>query len=325
MKLRHRWKRALWAWMSTAVVCAVYATGNRVQTAYAQARSPQQNKQQTALQGTMTIEKIDSLCSKAQTIADTVKPTLIRYGAYVQGVLPLHNAAFGQLSYLPSEVPNCCADNYTAPLTLGASVGGLFELPLLERFGFAGRVGASFVAPTFVAESVVPSGANADPLTLRYTLQTQLLALNADALAWYRPLHWLTVYGGVGASVFAGRSFRQSLEVSSDNEEFRQQASAIAPNTGTLQGSSLLPSVTVGVSYELPVNAQGTMLAALEVFYTAHLGSMASGLVSRMNGSATGEGSWSINALRAGISLRFAPSRSTPMSALERNPFGLSL
>jgi len=317
MKLQHRWKRTLWAWMSTAVVCAVSATGNRVKIAHAQAHSPQQNKQQTALQGTMTIEKIDSLCSKAQTVADTVQPTFVRYGAYMQGVLPIHNAAFGQLAYLPSAAPNCCADNYTAPLTLGASIGGLFELPLWERFGLAGRVGASFVAPTFVAESVVPSGANADPLTLRYTLQTQLLALNADALAWYRPLYWLTVYGGVGASAFAGRSFRQSLEVSSDNEEFRKQASAIAPNTGTLEGSSLLPSITAGLSYELPVNAQGTVLAALEVFYTAHLGSMASGLVSRVSGNAEGEGSWFMNTLRAGISLRFAPARSTPMSEVE--------
>jgi outer membrane protein OmpA-like peptidoglycan-associated protein len=250
-----------------------------------------------------------------------------RYGLFVQGGIVLHTAAFDNLP----PVRSCCGGLYGSAVG-NVLQGGIFgEIPFGERVGIAlrGGVAAWQYIPSqqvlFSQEQDDFGFANSVPtrLRIRYETAPQLLFVQPDALLFYRLQAW-QIYAGASATVFYIQrryEFRETLIGRIPENDTRPIPDVVFTQTGTDRiissgnvDSLRVPAfgVTLGISYELPLNSERTVLLGLEAFGTLGISNLLSS-----NEQTTPNRSWQASSVRLGASLRFAPVAPAPPTPSE--------
>ncbi len=248
---------------------------------------------------------ISSFATLSAQVADS---TAIRFGIGGAYLWNQHRANFDTIPGIAS----CCRQKYGGATSQGFGVSAFAEYPVAKlgefaTFSVSGRVsyfsglGANLFA---LQQARVAQMATA---TFRHELETSLSAITFEPMAVLRLFKWMTISAGVQVGTFIQRNYQYRERIIEPNDityangetVFNGTASTI-PNTSPLQ-----LALVGGVSYELPVNRQGTVLPTLEAFYTFPLTSPVNGV------------DWRIASLRLGASLRFSPYRTTEQTPQE--------
>lgn len=240
--------------------------------------------------------------------------TTMRYGGWLQGSYDLHSANFSKFT----DVGFCCPSDFGAQSGIGLRLGGMFEiapLPSLSkdllidlRLGF-GYTSAAFTTTEQTLFNDPSNGANeAVEASFDYIIAPTWMSASVDVLPTYRITSGLAAHLGVrGAFVFSD-DYEQTEKVS---DAFADQGFVFTDTdspernlaSGPIPGMSTMAwSLVAGLSWEFPLNAEGTVFLAPELFASLGLNDV-SNAVSHADGTA---GSWSMTSVIGGISLRFS-------------------
>ncbi len=254
-----------------------------------------------------------SPCDTIQRVVvkDTVHPSLMRFGTAFDYVIPFVSARF---TGLPG-VPSCCPE-YSPLSASGFDVGVFGEIPMLPALSVGARLGLSSFSMNFAQRQnvLLANPANiASPLSvpLLYSLATSFSVLSIEPYLVYRPIAMLGVHVGVGFSTFLSGTYRQSERLDTTGLTFSTLRSERNVLSGVMSNlASILPSVRLGASYEIPLGERGQWLIAPEASFALSLGNV----VNSLQGA---NASWTMSAARVGVSVRYSPERTTPLSTEE--------
>ncbi len=241
--------------------------------------------------------------------------SLMRLGFWGHGSAQQHSSRFLWLR----DKQEFTDQELLRPLSLGLAsnpvgwnAGVVAEFPLADfgngaSLGMAARVGVSAFSATFLGRSEPTRIGRMDtPEPIEYTIAPNLLALTAEPLLSLRLAdNRLSIMAGAQIS----RIIRERTTIqrgfpttSSVLPEIRAQIEA--SEAASIGAPPIVPSIMGGLSWEIPLTANGALLLVPEVFYVIGLQNIANNLD---NGGAAA--SWRVNALRAGLSLKFAPEK----------------
>ncbi len=231
--------------------------------------------------------------SEAQSSSDTLRP---RYGFFAGVGLNLHSAAFSKLP----GVPNCCP-KFESGSGFGPLFGLLYETPVADdmligfRAGYSNRSGLlSDIEETTVI-------VNLQPVTgeFEHTIDAGLAVLFLEPTFSYQVSDNLFATIGVAAGTYIQKSFRQKEEI------VKPAKTGVFPGTqsrvrneisGDIDEMTQLDlAVSAGVSYELPLNKDGTLLLAPELKFYYGITNVVSSL------------DWKISSVSAGVAIKYTP------------------
>ncbi len=181
--------------------------------------------------------------------------------------------------------------------SFGWSVGGLVELPISEILGLSIRGAITQVGVTLTAKgnrlALGPDFATLQLPSLKYyTIEPDIIIRPFDGLCLY-----LGTQFGVTNDKRAKRTWVLGT-VSTREFQFANLADMVIGLSG-------------GIGYELPLDQKKQWLCTFEIFYTQSLSSLVQDvrtLTDTPFGRTFTKGSWGLTTLRAGVSLRYAPS-----------------
>ncbi len=248
-----------------------------------------------------------AFCGCPALSAQVADSTAIRFGIGGSFLLNQHKANFETIPGIAS----CCRQQYGGAVSQGFGVSAFAEYPVVKladfaTFSLSGRVSyfSGLGARLTAQEKIQVQMATA---TVQHELTMTMTSLTVEPMAVLRLLKWLTVSAGVQLGTYLQRNYQYQeriLEPSditySDGTTVFNGASGAIPNV-----SFLHLALVGGISYELPINREGTVLPTLEAYYTFPLTSPVNGV------------DWRIASLRVGASLRFSPYRTTEQTSQE--------
>jgi outer membrane protein OmpA-like peptidoglycan-associated protein/opacity protein-like surface antigen len=273
------------AWILALLVALPLLPHNTHTTALAQTPPPSSAKPDTVDASALKLNFLEDI------MADADKPLYIRYGIFGGITMNLHNANFSDFAnYVIESNPIPSGLGKTGTNIISYSFGGLFEYPIIDRFGFAVRASFSNVGG-FVLQGqenyyvANPSGGGFSLPILHTLTINNLLLLAGEPYLTYRILDGMTVYAGARIGYFLNPSYVYEQKISPD--------ASVRFLGGTANGTvwnhreGLIPEVNAlnaglmaGLSYEIPLDpGVGKWLAAVEGFYTFGLTKVANGLV----------------------------------------------
>ncbi len=216
------------------------------------------------------------------------------------------------------------------------SAGALGEIPVWESdnalggtsVGVAARLGAQTFGATFTSSlNNVPIAGLPALGAMDFTLQTNALFLNAEPLLqWKFAQNRVAIMAGMQfASLFRettaqSRRLRASQPIPPEIRQPIEDSVSALLGSGVF-GRPIVSSVVAGVSWEIPLTANGALLLVPEAFYTFGLSNLSTNLRAEENQSAF----WRLSTLRAGFALKFAPEKPPipppePPATLENTP-----
>lgn len=249
------------------------------------------------------------------TFFPALDSTFTRYGVFGQFGRTAQSIGFTKLPGFPEKT--CCPDQpYDNTVTTGFAAGVLGEYPLTRALMAALRVGYANIGSdsAFVGiamPSVNTSGSQtanaAGKVFEEYRFTPRLSLLTVTPMLGMRPSRSLSLYVGVQASIFLQKNYSlvSQLPDGITYDATQTNQLTLRSNEALPQAAPILLAATGGLSYEVPLNRTGTTLLSVEAFYTYGL-----------NSPVQGE-RWKMSSIRGGISLRFAPYRTTELSANE--------
>ncbi len=218
-----------------------------------------------------------------------------RVGLFGNYTLDMHAASF---SAIPG-VPNCCPE-FTGGSGSGF-FGGLTYLSPIETNLFMDiRVHYGSFSGTMTANQTLPiitsTGAQTSAV-IEHQLTTSFTQISAEPLVGYRITPDFSLRAGVMAGYRIASTYEQKETLlQPSNATFETGRRTRNETSGDLPFVSALGlGITVGASYDLPLNADRTMFISPEVYYTFSPFSVVEHL------------SWTISHLRAGIALSLIP------------------
>lgn len=216
------------------------------------------------------------------------------YGVFGDYNLNMYNADFRAFP----NVPSCCP-LYEDGSGGGFSIGLFYELPIAEKLRLALRAGYSTRGGVLLRdENVVVSG-NV-PGVFEHSVDVSLADIGIEPLAQYNLFgsFWLNL--GARVAYVTTQTFSQKESIVSPSDGLFSNGSSTR-NELTDQpipsSSALFAGVLAGVSYDLPLNANGTIILAPEVFYCLGITPVVSNL------------DWTTNSLRIGLALKLSPEQ----------------
>jgi outer membrane protein OmpA-like peptidoglycan-associated protein len=234
-----------------------------------------------------------SLYSQSDTNSD-----LLRFRAGIFGDLGInyHSTNFRNLP----GIPNCCL-NFRGGTGFGIFLGGLVEIPFSEKFLFSLRGGYSTLNGNLIEHDYTKVLVD-DVLTdgeFEHTIKASISALKMDVLIGSEIYPHLLLYAGLEGGLLMQKDFHQQeiLTQPPDRGVFSDTKQRIRNDTAGVipQINNFNTYIKCGLSYELPLNSTGTLIAAPEVFYTYALTDIVDGLP------------WKINTLNFGIAIKYSP------------------
>ncbi|MCU0427825.1 MAG: hypothetical protein MUF71_19605 [Candidatus Kapabacteria bacterium] len=297
-------------WYLTAFLLVVIFAVARFDEAFAQDRPNSLPTTKDSTRGTQPSTQPPPQATPAPAVVPT---PYIRYGIYGQGSYNQHQPGFKDLVPTPFGVNFSPVTSITGVNGLLFSAGGLFELPIAGPFGIALRAGYSSFGATFNSQDIAPVGTDNQPVDvpIGYFAETQLGTLDGSLLLWLRPLRYLSLYvGGTAGYALQRRVYQYERVLPNDQNLTFIDPITLNPVDRRAEFNQDIPNfrtvplwLTGGLSYEIPLNEQGTVMLAPEVFYQFQLPTVP--LFSLLNDASR---TWRMNSIRAGISLRFSPN-----------------
>lgn len=242
----------------------------------------------------------DARAAYGRADVDTAR---IRYGGFAHAMLMQHEANFAKFT----SVGFCCPEPFGTTSGLGINVGGMAQFGLFGPLQLDIRLGLGLMAPQFsqIEQTTFndPDNNTAIPGSFEYSIATSITGLGLSVMPTYRPFGPLGIHAGLRADYLIGADFEQSERIVSPTDFIFTETGRATRNevSGTIPGVDRLQlTALAGVSYEIPLNANGTIMIAPEAF-------VAYGLT-QYSSSLQDNGTWKSLALQAGVSMRFSPS-----------------
>ena len=229
----------------------------------------------------------------AQEAAPAEQPA--RLGVFGNYGVGIHSASFQQLG----DIGNCCPE-FGSTTGSGLFLGLSYIKPMTPDLSLHIRAHyGMYKAPfeTTERQDVLLAGGTIGSALIRHTLDAEFAQLSFEPLVGYAVLPGLQLLGGVTAGFLMSRTFDQ-LETLEEPQSatFTTGSRTRNPYSGDIPDASPLAlGVTIGASYDLPLNASRTMMLSPEVLFTFSPLAVASGV------------SWNAHQLRAGLGFSFIP------------------
>jgi outer membrane protein OmpA-like peptidoglycan-associated protein len=231
-----------------------------------------------------------------------------RYGLYGHLGMNLHSADFKKIP----ECPNC-SPGFESGFGIGPSFGLLFEYPIMNKTLLSLRAGYNnFSSKLSRTEPVgiILDGKEADG-EFEHTLDATLSQISFEPMLSYNISGDLFLSGGFLLGFGASGSYDQKEEVSKPANTGTFMKDGVDTESRTRnehQGdfeylNSFNYGLMIGASYELPLNADRTLIFAPEIYFNFALSD-----VLDANNAGEDYGSWKANALRGGVAIKYSPS-----------------
>ena len=242
---------------------------------------------------TLTLSLASLVVSLIPAIAQDLPPT--RIGAIANFGYGIHAASFQQLG----TIDNCCPE-FTTTTGTGFFLGLQYIKPLstdlaLHVRGHYGMYGASFLQSE--SQQVALSGGTLGTALIEHSLNADFAQISVEPLIGYRLAPGLQALGGITAGFKMSSAFdQQERLVEPTSATFTSGLRERNAFSGDIPDATAIAlGITVGASYDLPLNASRTMFLSPEVLFTFSPLGVASGV------------SWNIHQLRAGLGFSFVP------------------
>jgi outer membrane protein OmpA-like peptidoglycan-associated protein len=227
---------------------------------------------------------------------DDHRPDLRQRFGIVGGLsLNLHFADFTQIPGIPN-----CSPGFRRGIGLAPSIALLYERPIALPWLLQLRAGyvAEGATLTRAEHSFVDIGGAATLIDIDHSIAVSLGSLGIEPLAACRLTPQLSLLGGgrIGYRIVRSYSQREQLADNVRQGSFENGRRVRNESAGDLPGASTIDaSLEAGVSYEIPLNASGSLLAAPELILSYGLTPVLSSV------------RWNTHALRAGVAIEYAP------------------
>ncbi len=246
-----------------------------------------------------------SVLAIAQPNTPSADEPLPRYGIAGHAGLNFHSADFRALP----GFPNCC-QQFESGSGFGWDLGLLYEFPFSAQWWLGLRGGYSSQGATLRAsEPTTVILFNRDPRTdslvaspvsgeFEHSIAASIGTIGLEPMIGFRPIERLSIYAGGRIGFLMQRAFDQKEEIVQpedrgtfeNGQRVRNVFSGDIPEASTIEGA-----LVFGAGMEFPLNREGTVLLAPEVFATIGLTNLQS------------DSAWRANSLRLGAALKFAP------------------
>ena len=218
-----------------------------------------------------------------------------RFGIFGSFNLNQHPSEFQSLP----GVASCCQD-FTNGSGTGFMVGLLYEYPLQDNLFLGIRAGYLTRDGKFSRdENEIVNVFGRDTLGLiRHTLETKLADIAIEPTINYRFFDRFLVHAGLQFIPFSlKKSFSHHEDlIIPEIGTFENDSRRRLDSSGNISNFSPFKlSLLGGLSYELPLNSDGSWILAPEIFYTY-------GLLPEIKDS-----TWKVNMLRFGLALKYSP------------------
>ncbi len=258
--------------------------------------------------------------AKAEEPPDSLK-LRHRWGLFGHFNLNMHTADFGKLP----GIPNCCK-NFGNGWGTGFSAGVLYEHPLGDIikslfksddfYGLTGQIRLAYNDKSALLTAEEPTYVYYQPLDtalpgeFEHRLDATLAAVTAEPVFSYRFHDNFYVNLGFQLGALITKKFEQYEEITKpenagtfldengrDTKSYiRNEYNGEIPAVNTFQAG-----IMAGLSYELPLNSERTLLVVPEVYFNMGLTKVVQGLL------------WRTNSFRAGIALKYTPEKEKPI------------
>jgi outer membrane protein OmpA-like peptidoglycan-associated protein len=238
--------------------------------------------------------------------AQTASPEVwARVGLFGGMNINIHSAGYEELS----GVPNCCPE-FESGSGIGGAIGLMYEhmlggpLELALRAGFQGR------GATLEAREPIPLIIDGELYDgeIRHVLEAGLGHLTIEPMLGVRVGRIVGFHLGpsVGFPVSTTFAQREELAKPEDIGTFENDSRVRNDTSGTIpNAASFDAGITFGVSADIAVNEEKTVIVSPELFFTADLTNVTTDL------------SWKSHALRIGVAIKYALER-------EPSPVGIA-
>ncbi len=221
-----------------------------------------------------------------------------QFGIFGNFSLNQHSADFQQLA---ADIPNCCP-KFRSGDGSGVSLGLLYARPLADDLSLVFRLAYASLGGTLSEDEATtvwnPSTNSSVNGNFEHIVEAQLASIGLEPLLSFELIPALKLLGGIRLAYVLESSFDQ-------REEITQPSFGTFPDTDSRirnafdgdipEASSLQLAVMGGVSYDLPMNKDRSLLLAPELTYSYALSPVAENL------------SWNVHSLRIGLALKIAP------------------
>lgn len=234
-----------------------------------------------------------ALTSRAQEGAVDAN-TLLKYGAYGDYNFNIHSANFAKLP----GVPNCC-QNFESGTGSGVSFGGLLGIPFSSLFWLDLRLGYSSRNAILTSQqtTTIITGGNTTEGAFEHQIDATLATVGLMPMISYRPFGGFNLKLGVDGGYLLTKEYAQKEQLVKpessgtfeNGKRTRNEYSGEIPDA-----SSILILGVGGISYEIPLNASGTVNLSPEVMYEYAFTPVVKGV------------DWSPHQIRMGASLTFS-------------------
>ncbi|MDZ4745502.1 MAG: OmpA family protein [bacterium] len=224
----------------------------------------------------------------------------MKVGLFVHGAYNMHVADFLRLPGVP-----CCSPGFSNGGGFGFDLGLMGSLPLSDKWLVSLRAGFSTLDGTLETEesrTVSLFGETAQG-TFLHTLDISIPTATVDLLVGFRPVDRLTILLGPTASIALSQSFEQREDIIAPAVgTFENGERTRLNDTGDILGArTLLPALTLGVSYDIPLDANHTWYLIPEAMFSYGFSDINDSL------------SWKVNRLRVGVTLAYSPPEVRPV------------
>lgn len=217
-------------------------------------------------------------------------------GGYLHYNMNVHSADF-------SSLPRCfnCSPGFESGFGNGISVGGLFEMPIAEKFYLGIRLGYSLMNSRLSKEEAIGNALDAgivgnttSRINVEYSIDSKLSALALEPQVFYNFYDNFTGAFGLKGAFLLNKTFSQKEEILSPNNVVYkangQTVRSVYNNQDIPDAKSFMTFATLGLAYNFRM--ESGMLIVPELRYEFALYSLTSV-------------SWSPNAINLGVAVKF--------------------
>lgn len=236
-----------------------------------------------------------------------VKP---RFGGYLHYGITDFITSFSKLP----GIPNCCPE-FTEGYGNGISFGGLFNYHFTPQFFASARLGYSSykgLLSSNQSEFIIIDGKSSIG-KFQHTIDAVFGSVNLEPYAGYYFFDKLAIQLGLraGFNIYSNYIQKEEIIEPADRGTFIDGTRIRNYSEGSIPDVTFLQlSLAAGISYELPLNKNGSLSVAPEFFYYFGFTNQVSNLI------------WKVNSFRFGVSVKYKePPPPPPPPPAPPDPF----
>lgn len=258
---------------------------------------------------TLCLLVLGAICASAQT-PSTEPETFARIGLFGGMNLNIHSTSFDELT----DVPNCCPE-FLSGNGIGGAIGIVYEQSLGGAVEVALRAAWQSRGGTLESFETMPviDKRTGNPIDgeIRHVIETGLSSITIEPLLSAGFGRIVRLHIGPHLGFMTSTTFEQREELTKPEEfgTFENNLRVRNDTNGTIpNAASFDAGITLGATFDIPLNRERTLIAAPEVFFTADLT------------NATTDLSWKNHTVRFGVALKYVLLRDAQSIAATPDP-----